>query len=467
MRKTLFFILLSLFISTLHANIPYYNVCDYGIASDGKTLTTASIQSVIDKCAENGGGKIVFPAGSYLSGPLFLRSNIEVEVLAGATIIFHDDILNTPVIDGSWEGIDRKVYASLFTGHDLENVSITGRGKLDGQGKTWWEAHEVNQKIRKSMGILRVREPDNPADSPLPFPRPKMINLYNCENIVISGINFTNSPSWTIHPVYCRNIEVSGISIIQPYDSPNTDGINPEACNNVRIFNCFVDCGDDCITIKSGYNEHGRKKGIPCENIVISNCTFAHGRSAVGIGSEMSGGVRNVTVTNCVFKGTRRGLRIKSSRERGGVVENILASNIIMENIQEGISIDMYYESESDKPEPVTEKTPTFRNIRYKDIIGINIEQPINVWGIPESPIEGLVLENIRMESNVGMDCRFVKDLRLYNVEIINKDGAEPFKIRDAEGVEVLLLKGAADRKDNLLKTERITGFTDLLKKYK
>ncbi|MCD0488818.1 glycoside hydrolase family 28 protein [Pedobacter sp. MC2016-14] len=464
-KKLLFLMILFSGISfpIAKAGSPYYNVRDFGVVADGKTVTTAAIQAVIEKCAKAGGGKIVFPAGNYLTGPLFMRSNIEIEILAGATLIFHDDILNTPVIEGSWEGIERKVYAALFTGHNLKNIAITGRGRLEGRGSTWWKAYRETEAIRIRLGITE-REPDNPKDSPLPFPRPKMINFYNCEDILISGITINNSTSWTIHPVFCRNIEINGISIVQPYDSPNTDGINPEACHNVRIFNCFIDCGDDCITLKSGYNEHGRKKGIPCENIVIANCTFAHGRSAVGIGSEMSGGVRNVTISNCVFKGTRRGLRIKSKRDRGGVVENILATGIIMEDIEEAISIDMYYETKSDAAEPISEKTPLFRNIRFSNIIGSNIDQPINVWGLPESPIEGLVLENIRMESKKGMDAKFVKDLRLHNVEIINEDGKVPFYIRNGYKVEVSLLRGPVGKAKNNIETEKVTEFKDLFR---
>ena len=157
-----------------------------------------------------------------------------------------------------------------------------------------------------------------------------MINLYRCNNVLIRDLTILDSPSWTIHPVYCENVTVDNITIIQPYESPNTDGINPESCKDVRIFNCFVDCGDDCITIKSGYNEDGRRVNKPCENIAITNCTFAHGRSSIGIGSETSGGVRNVVISNCVFKDTYRGLRIKSARGRGNVVENIRASNIVL-----------------------------------------------------------------------------------------------------------------------------------------
>ena len=252
----------------------YFNVNDYG-AIGNHTLCTEAFQKAIDTASDRGGGKVIVPAGDYVSGPLFLRSNIEFEVCSGATIYFSNDIANTPIINGSWEGIERKVYASLFTGHDLKNVTITGRGRIDGQGKAWWDAFWETDKMRTAAGI-REREPENPEGSPLKYPRPRMINLYRCENVKIADLTITNSPSWTVHPVYCRNVIIDGISIIQPYESPNTDGIDPDCCNGVRISNCYIDCGDDCITLKSGYNEHGRKKGIPCENIVISNCTFAH-----------------------------------------------------------------------------------------------------------------------------------------------------------------------------------------------
>lgn len=411
----------------------YYNVKDYG-AMGNHELCTVGIQKAIDAAAQAGGGKVIVPAGEYVSGPLFLKSNIVFEVSAGATIYFHNDIENTPTIMGSWEGIERRVFASLFTGHNLDNVTITGRGKIDGQGKVWWDAYLKTDKLRTQQGI-REREPENPEGSPLKYPRPRMINLYYCKNVQISDISITNSPAWTVHPVYCENVSIQGISIVQPYESPNTDGINPEACNGVRISDCYVDCGDDCITLKSGYNEHGREKGIPCQNITIMNCTFAHGRSAIGIGSEMSGGVRNVTIMNCVFKGTLRGLRVKTGRGRGGVVEDILASGIIMENLNEGISIDMGYEGISDKMMPVTEATPVFRNIRYSNIIGRNIEQAINIIGLPESLPGGIVLENIRLECKRGLLGRYIQDLTLRNVELLTNNQQAAFDIANAQGL--------------------------------
>jgi polygalacturonase len=405
-----------------NSNSGQFSVLDYGANPDGKTLSTTAIQKTIDECAKAGGGKVIIPSGKYLTRPIFLKSNIHVEILPGAVILADTVISEYPSIWGRYGGIEANVYASLFTGKNLENVSITGRGTLDGQGEVWWKAHEINKAMRKKAGLTE-REPPNPNGSPLKWARPRMINLYNCKNVLLRDLTIVDSPSWTIHPVYCENVTIENISIIQPYESPNTDGINPESCNNVRIFNCFVDCGDDCITIKSGYNEDGRRVNIPCENIVISNCTFKHGRSAIGIGSETSGGVRNVTISNCVFKDTYRGLRIKTTRGRGNVVENIRASNIIMENVGTGISLDMFYQSGPETPLPVDETTPFFKNIRYSHITGKNIKLAGEFLGLPEAPMEGVTLTDVNLQAETGIVVKFAKDISFHDVEINVKKG--------------------------------------------
>lgn len=435
--KKVFIFLLILSIPSLNifSQSGTYNVIDFGAAGDGKTLCTEAIQKTIDACAEDGGGKVIIPSGKYLTGPLFLKSDMTIEVFPGATILFDDTIENCPIVDGRWEGIERKVYASLFTGHDLKNVSITGRGVLDGQGEAWWEAHFANKKMRKEQGI-KGREPDNPEGSPLKVPRPRVINLYNCSNVLIRGLTILDSPAWTIHPVYCENVIIDGISIIQPYESPNTDGINPESCKNVRIINCFVDCGDDCITIKSGYNEDGRRVGKACENIVVSNCTFAHGRSAIGIGSEMSGDVRNVTISNCVFNGTKRGIRIKTGRGRGGIVENYRASNIVMTNVETAISIDMYYGNKSKETQPVTEETPFFKNIHLSNITAVNVENAAQITGLPEAPIDDLSIVNSNFTAINGFNVKYVNNLNIQDVTVNCEEGS-PLSIEEGNDVDI------------------------------
>ncbi len=452
MRKLLLFIqIISLPFLSFSKQDGTYNIKDYGAVGDGTTLCTWAIQTAIDSCNANGGGKVIVPPGNYLSGPLFLKSNICFEVFSGATILFSDNIENCPVVDGRWEGIERKVYASLFTGHDLKNVTITGRGTLNGQGSAWWEAFYETRDLRIQNGITE-REPDNPAGSPLKVPRPRMINLYNCTNVLISELTIKNSPSWTIHPVYCENVVIEKISIIQPYESPNTDGINPESSKNVRILNCFVDCGDDCITIKSGYNEDGRRVAKPCENIVISNCTFAHGRSAIGIGSEMSGDVRNVTISNCVFNGTLRGIRIKTGRGRGGVVENYRADNIVMNNITTAISIDMYYGGEDSTKVPVTIETPFFKNIQLSNITAVNVENAIIIKGLPEAPVEGFSLSNSNFTSKAGLDISHLKNARFKDVTINNEQG-NSLSIYQGDGIDIDgFISNSGHRKEAIIK---------------
>lgn len=413
-----------------------WNVTKYGARPDGSTICTQAIQRTIDACAKTGGGTIYFPAGRYLTGPLFLRSHLLIEIDPGAVLLFLSDIRGTPAIEGSWEGLDRKVYASLFTGFDLEDITITGRGVLDGQGKMWWDAARQTNEMRKKFHLVK-REPENPPGSLLQWGRPKMIDLYRCRNVEISGVTITNSPSWTIHPIYCKDVDIHEVRIIQPYESPNTDGIDPESCSDVRITGCYIDCGDDCIAIKSGYNAAGRAKGIPCQNVIISNCTFAHGRSAVGIGSEMSGGVRNVMVTGCVFHGTLRGLRVKTGRGRGGVVEGLIADDIIMDSVSEGISIDMYYDGLDTSLRPVTEGTPFLRNIRYFNIIGRHVKQAIGIHGLPEAPVDGLTLENVFMDAAEGSDCEFVHGLNLINVELKTKGRKAAITLTQCPGAVV------------------------------
>jgi polygalacturonase len=436
MKKTYLLLILLLFpLHQVFSQLCAQNIQDFGAIGDGVTLCTKSIQKAIDRCGEQNGGKVLVPPGKYLTGPLFLTSNITFELLSGAVLVFDDNITDCPIVDGRWEGIERKVYASLFTGHQLENVSIVGRGKIDGQGKKWWKAHKENRRMRNALG-LEEREQDNPPESPLKVPRPRLVNLYNCDNVLISELTFVNSPSWTIHPVYCTNVTIEKISIIQPHNSPNTDGINPESCRNVRILNCFVDCGDDCITIKSGYNEDGRRVGIPCENIVISNCTFAHGHSAIGIGSEMSGGIKNVAISNCVFNGTKRGIRIKTTRGRGGIVENIRADNIVMNHVEVGISLNMHYRGRDRTVYPVTVETPYLKNIHLSNITAVNLKDAVTIIGLPEAPIVDLSITNSNFSAKNGFDIEYVENMDIRDVSL-NCETGDALKINTGKDIVI------------------------------
>jgi polygalacturonase len=420
------------------ANSPSsFNVIDFGAVGDGKTLCTASIQKAVDECARTGGGTVIFPAGEYLTGPIFLKSNVHVEVLAGATLLGSTDFDRIPSIPGRWEGIDRTVYASMFTGLDLENISITGRGVLDGRGEAWWKAFRVVTELRRKYG-LGEREPDNPPGSPLKWGRPRMINLYRCKNVLISGLTLLNAPSWNIHPVLCDNVCIDQVTIFAPDEGPNTDGIDPDSCRNIRISNCYISVGDDCIIIKSGYRYQKQGPNIPSENIAVTNCVFGRGHGGVGIGSETAGGVRNVTISNCVCDGTERGLRFKTARGRGNVVENVRAQNVVMRGVGDALSLTMLYNASDPRtPLPVNEGTPVFRDIHLGDITASEIKRAALIEGLPEMPIRGLSVSNFVVNgAGTGIACSNVAGMTFDNVAI-NAEKGPALAVTDVRDLEV------------------------------
>ena len=412
-----------------------FNVLDFGAVPDGKTSCTVAIQKAVDACARAGGGVVLVPAGNYLTSALFLKSNVHVEVLAGARLLFTTRFEDVPSIEGRWEGIDRTVYASMFTGHNLENVSITGRGILDGQGETWWIAFRKDRELRRKMG-LEAREPENPPSAILKWGRPRMINLYNCKNVLIRDLTIVNSPAWNIHPVQCESILIDNVTIHAPADSPNTDGIDPDSCRDVRISNCHISVGDDCIIIKSGYkyNEHG----IPSEQIAVTNCVFGTGHAGVGIGSETAGGVRDVVISNCICEGTAVGLRFKTARNRGNVVENVRASNFVMRDVGDAITVTMFYNGgDIHKAEPVDKGTPVFRNFRFSDIIAKDVKRAVVIEGLAEMPVEGISLSDVRISgAKVGAICTNASSVILDGVSIESENGPA-LSVDTARDVEV------------------------------
>ncbi len=435
-----------------------FNVADFGAVGDGKTLCTTGIQKAVDACAQAGGGRVAFPAGRFLTGPIFLKTNVHVEIPSGTVLLGSTDLEKVPSIAGRWEGIDRTVYASMFTGHDLENISITGRGIIDGQGDAWWKAFRVVTEMRRKLGLTE-REPENPPGSPLKWGRPRMINLYRCKNVLISGLTVLNSPSWNIHPVLCDNIVIDQVTIHSPEDAPNTDGIDPDSCRNMRISNCYISVGDDCITLKSGYRFQKTGKNIPSENIVVTNCVFASGHGGVGIGSETSGGVRDVTVSNCVCEGTDRGLRFKTARSRGNVVENFRAVNFVMRGVGDAISITMLYNASDPRtPQPVDEGTPIFRNFHLSNITATDVKRAALIEGLPEMPIRGLSIDNFVVNgAGTGISCSNVTGMIFDNLQI-NAAKGPALIVADVHDLEIHRFTDRNPLKDQpSLRLERVS----------
>jgi polygalacturonase len=387
------------------------SIADFGAVGDGKTINTDAIQRAIDVCAAKGGGTIHVPAGRWVTGPIFLKSHITLHIDAGAVLLGSNKIDDYPVIDGRWEGVERKHYASLINGDGLKDIAVVGRGTVDGRGEVWWRG-------RKKLKYARGR----------------LIGLYRCENVLIAGLMLKNSPAWTVNPIYCNNVTVTGVTIINPANSPNTDGINPDSSTNVHISNCHIDVGDDCITIKSGRDEDGRRVGRPCENITIANCTMLAGHGGVVIGSEMSGGVANVAITNCVFDGTANGIRMKTMRGRGGIVQDIRISNIVMRNVGRAIKLNMHYHKTPD--EQVSERTPQFRNIHISNIQVHGAGQAFYGKGLPEMPLREVTLTNAVMTAKRGISITDGEHIEFHNVQVNTEEGPA-LTARDVADLEI------------------------------
>jgi polygalacturonase len=368
-------------LKVIEPDFPAYevNIVDFGAKGDGLTDNTQSFADAIAQASSKGGGKVIVPRGIWLTGPITLKSNINLHVQDGALIQFDDDLDKYPLVETSFEGRETYRCTSPMNGKDLVNVAITGSGIIDGNGDAWRPVKSSKltaaawKKLVKSGGVLSDDEktwypseeskqgavgtgnfnvPDLDSreahEKVKDFLRPVMVSLINCNKVLLDGPTFQNSPAWNIHPLMCENVILRNLIIRNPWYSQNGDGLDLESCKNVLIYNNSFDVGDDAICIKSGKNEDGLKRGMPTENVIIKNNTVYHGHGGFVVGSEMSGGVRNMHVSQCTFIGTDCGLRFKSTRGRGGVVEDIYISDIDMINIQaEAIRFNLFYGGES------------------------------------------------------------------------------------------------------------------------
>lgn len=410
-----------------------FDIRAFGAVPDGKTKCTEAIRSAIRAASAQGGGTVRVPAGQFLTGPIHLVSNITLDLDAGAVVKFSTDFDDyLPMVPSRWEGVEVTNFSPLIYAHHATNIAIRGRGTLDGQGKAWWDqwfkvkgagkdaprSKWEEEFLRRNSGSVQV---SGNKFLPGAFLRPPFIQPNGCTNVLIEGVTVVDSPFWTVTPLYCDNVTIHGITIRNPEAGPNTDGINPDSCRNVRISNCDISVGDDCITLKSGRNEDGRRVGRPLENVSILNCVFAHGHGGVVIGSEMSGGVRNITIANCIFDGTERGIRIKSARGRGGVVEDVRASNLVMRGIRrEAILVTTFYEKSD--PEPVSERTPIFRNLRFNGITG-DAKIAGELTGLTEMPLKGISFVDVQLDAESGFKITDAHHVSFHHVTINTMKG--------------------------------------------
>ncbi|MDD2307754.1 MAG: glycoside hydrolase family 28 protein [Prolixibacteraceae bacterium] len=441
-------------------------ITDFGAKSGGQELCTQAIRDAINAVAKKGGGKVIFPRGMWLTGPIILKSNIELYTESGALVVFSTDKSLYPLVETNFEGFNTFRCMSPINGRNLENIALTGNGIFDGSGEAWravkkekltenqWKTLVLSGGVVSENGKTwypsqQFRDGEKQAEMNVPrnlktkaefenirdFLRPVMVSLISCKKVLIDGPTFQNSPAWCLHPLMCEDFTLRNTAVRNPWYSQNGDGIDIESCKNSIIHDCTFDVGDDGICIKSGKDKEGRDRKMPNENLIVKNCIVFHGHGGVTVGSEMSSGVKNLHVSNCTFIGTDVGLRFKSNRGRGGVVENIYISNVEMMNIPtQAISFNLYYSGRSASEDleagtggqplvllPVTEETPQFKNIFIRDVNCKGAMTGIFLQGLPEMNLENVQLENINMEADYGLICSDATEVKIKNLTLITK----------------------------------------------
>ncbi|SHG03447.1 Polygalacturonase [Dysgonomonas macrotermitis] len=444
------------------------SLSDVGGVPDGETLNTEAFAKGMSELSAKGGGTLVVPEGIWYTGPITFQSNINLHLEKGALILFSDDFDLYPLISTSFEGLETKRCQSPISGRNLENIAITGQGSINGSGGSWRPVkkgkvtEEQWKALLASGGVVEggyywfptegAHKGFLMSDMNVPtgdlteeqwneiklFLRPVMVSFVECKNVLLQDVLFENSPSWNIHPLMCENVILDNLIIRNPSYAQNGDGLDLESCKNSIIVDCTFDVGDDGICIKSGKDEDGRKRGLPTENVIVDNCKVFKAHGGFVVGSEMSGGVKNISVTNCQFLGTDVGLRFKSRRGRGGVVENIYVSDIQMFNIAtESFLFDLYYggksalESLVDGDETpvsevipsVDETTPVFRKIYVKNLTSRNARRAMFFNGLPEMNISDIHVENVTISSQIGAELVESKDISFKNVKIVPAEG--------------------------------------------
>src|SRR5256884_237434 len=395
-------------------------ITSFGAVGDGKYSNTDAFRQAIASCRENGGGQVIVPAGTFLTGPIELTSNMALVLEKGATIRGSENFKDYEVTDRN----GKKSAIPLIGGKKLTNIAIRGEGTIDGAGSLWWKRF----RAERAAGVPQQGQPRT-AGQPQESPRPKLILLTDCSRILIQGVTLKDSPQFHLVPQRCHDVTIEDVNITAPADSPNTDAIDPTSSRNMIIRRCVIDVGDDNVVVKSNPNEG------PTEDVLVTDCTFKHGHGA-SVGSNIGGGIRNIIVQNSTFEGTDNGIRIKSARDRGGLVENVVYRNLTMKNVGVAITINLFYfdkaAQQERKPQPVTPTTPIIRVVRISNITVEGAKTAGDIVGLPEMPINDVLLDHVRINASTGMTLQDAKDVQMRNVEIIPQKG-EPLKVVNAE----------------------------------
>jgi polygalacturonase len=411
-----------------------FDVTKFGARGDGSMNCADSIRKAIAACSEAGGGRVVVPPGVFLTGAIHLKTGVNLYVSENTTVRFSRDPKNyLPAVFSRWEGTECMNYSPFIYAFEQNNIAITGGGTLDGQAdcEHWWgwkgkagcgwEKGQPNQANARAA-LQKFGESATPVKDRVfgegHYLRPQFIQPYRSKNVLIEGVTIRNSPMWEIHPVLCRNVVVRNVSIDS--HGPNNDGCDPESCSGVLIQNCNFDTGDDCIAIKSGRNGDGRRLGAPCENLVITDCTMKDGHGGVSVGSEISGGVRNVFVSNCRMSSTHleRALRIKTNSYRGGVIKNIWFRNITIGQVAaDAVQIDFSYEEGEGGP-----FQPVVRDVFISDVTCGQCHDALSLRGYASSPIRNVRVTNCTFDHATKPNAiEHVEGLVIKNMRINGK----------------------------------------------
>jgi len=431
------------------------NILRYGAKADGVFLNTQAINKAISDCHAKGGGVVLVPAGLWLTGPVELKSNVNLHLAKAAMLVFTTDKSQYPIVEGFYEGRAAARNQSPIWATGQENIAITGAGIIDGNGDAWravakwqmtpaeWKAKleapgVYNQDSSEWYPSVQFREakaqnksmlltPGKPLEAfgeMKDFLRPNLVVLNNCKRVLLEGVVFQNSPAWCLHLLLSEDLILRGVKTKNPEYAQNGDGMDIESCRNFIVEDCTLDVGDDAICIKSGKDEEGRRRGKPTENGIIRNNIIYKGHGGFVIGSEMSGGARNIFVENCIFNGTDKGLRFKSTRGRGGVVENIFVRNVSMKDIrQEAVFFDMYYfvkfatDGKREVAPGFNEGTPVFRNMRFSNLTCEGANTAIFIRGLPEMAVTNIAIENSTFTAKKGVVLKDAAAIRLEGLQ--------------------------------------------------
>ena len=440
-----------------------FNITAYGAKNDGIFLNTKAINTAITTCSNKGGGVVLIPGGLWLSGPIELKSNVNLHVSRDAILLFTADKSQYKLVEGNWEGQKAVRNQSPISGQNLVNIAITGKGVIDGNGDVWravkkdkltesqWK-NKVNSggivsedkklwypsqsylkgEQTKDASIIKPGMSLSDFEDKKDFYRPNMVVLTNCKVILLQDVTFQNSPAWCLHPLICEDITLKNLMVKNPWYAQNGDGVDLESCKNAMLDGNTFDVGDDGICIKSGRDEDGRKRGIPTENVIVRNNVVYHAHGGFVIGSEMSGGAKNIFVYKNSFIGTDIGLRFKTTRGRGGVVEKIYISDINMFDIAgEAILFDMYYAAKDpiplpgDKNEapkvvllPVTVETPQFKDFFIKNVYCNGAAKAIFIRGLPEMNINNINFDNLVIQAKKGVEITEATGISIKNLSL-------------------------------------------------